>query len=182
MRSDEDLMTAVAGGDAGAFEQIVLRYQDPVWRVAVRFVGDAAEAQDIAQTVFLKLFESAKRYRIAALFRTYLFRIVNTTCIDHTRKKRTVRLDERAEIRDSSASASDAMAIRERDRLLRNAVDALPLRQRSVIVLRYDAELPIRDIAQTLKTTEKTVERLLARARKSLQNSLIEHGAVVGDS
>ena len=85
MLSDEDLMTAASKGDIKAFEEIVRRYQASVWRVAVRFIGDAADAQDIVQTVFLKILESAPRYRNISLFKTYLFRIVNTTCIDNSK-------------------------------------------------------------------------------------------------
>jgi RNA polymerase sigma-70 factor (ECF subfamily) len=166
--SDEDLMTAAAQGDMKSFERIVQRYQASVWRVAVRFFGDAAEAQDITQTVFLKLLESAARYRRISLFKTYLFRIVNTTCIDFSRKKRPDMLKEPSEIQDESPQAMDTMIVHQSNKAVRDAIDALSLRYRSVIVLRYDAELPIRDIAGVLKITEKAVERLLARARNTL--------------
>jgi RNA polymerase sigma-70 factor, ECF subfamily len=179
---DEDLMTAVGRGDEDAFGQIVQRYEGPVWRVAARYSGDAAEAKDIAQCVFMKLFESARRYEKTAKFRTYLFRIVNTTCIDHVRKKRPAAVGDPPEVLDGSPSPSDAMVIRERNRTLRTAINGLPLRQRSAIVLRYDAELPVRDVAEILKLSEKAAERLLARARTSLQTKLIESGVLAGDS
>lgn len=168
MLSDEDLMTAAVKGDMKAFGEIVQRYQASVWRVAVRFIGDAADAQDITQNVFLKLLESAPRYRRISLLKTYLFRIVNTTCIDFSRKKRPIPLKEPFEIQDESNPAADAMIVQQRDEIVRDAIDTLSLRYRSVIVLRYDAELSICDIAGVLKITEKTVERLLARARNAL--------------
>jgi RNA polymerase sigma-70 factor (ECF subfamily) len=171
--SDEELMVSAAQGDASAasaasaFEQIVLRYQATVWRVACRFTGNAADAQDITQIAFLKLFEAAARYHPTALLKTYLFRIVNSTCIDHVRKKRPVSIDP-ADIPDTAPSAVDSMIIRERDRAIRNSIDRLPMRQRSAILLRYEAQLSIREIAQILKVTEKAVERLLARGRDTL--------------
>jgi RNA polymerase sigma-70 factor (ECF subfamily) len=170
--SDEDLMGSAEQGDTGAFEQIVLRYQASVWRVACRFTGNAADAQDITQIVFLKLFEAAPRYRPTALLKTYLFRIVNSTCIDHSRKKRTLTLEERIDIPDESPSVEDDLINNEKSRALRDAINTLSLRHRSVIVLRYDAELSVRDIAGILKITEKATERLLARARGALHLSL----------
>ena len=168
MLSDEDLMTAASKGDIKAFEEIVRRYQASVWRVAVRFIGDAADAQDIVQTVFLKILESAPRYRNISLFKTYLFRIVNTTCIDFSRKKRPDIVKDLSEIHDGSPPAMDDMIVHQRKKAVRDAIETLSLRYRSVIVLRYDAELSIRDIAAILKITEKAAERLLAHARNAL--------------
>jgi len=169
--SDEELMASAAQGDVNAFEQLVLRYQTIVWRVAYRFVGNSADAQDITQIVFLKLFEAAPRYHATALLKTYLFRIVNTTCIDHTRKNRSARpatLDDPSEVPDDSPSAIDAMIMHENEKGIKQFIETLPPRQRSAITLRYEAELSIRDIANILKVTEKAVERLLAHARDTL--------------
>jgi RNA polymerase sigma-70 factor (ECF subfamily) len=166
--SDEELMASAAQGDLSAFEQIVLRHQALVWRVAYRFVGNPADAQDITQVVFLKLFEAAPRYYPTALLKTYLFRIVHTTCIDHLRKNRLSMLEDPSEVPDGSPSAIDAMVMRENEKEIKQLIEALPPRQRSAITLRYEAELPIRDISNILKVTEKAVERLLAHARDTL--------------
>ena len=168
MTSDEELMTSAARGDTGAFEHIVCRYQASVWRVAYRFVGNPADAQDITQIVFLKLFEAAPRYRPSALLKTYLFRIVHTTCIDHSRKNRPSTLDDPSEVPDDSPSAIDAMIMKENEKGMQQAIKTLPPRQRSAISLRYETELSVRDIADIFKVTEKAVERLLAHARDTL--------------
>lgn len=172
MLSDEDLMTAAAKGDMKSFEEIVQRYKDSVWRVAVRCTGNAQEALDITQTVFLKLLESAPRYRRISLLKTYLFRIVTTTCIDFSRKKRPDVLNELSEIQDGSPSTMDDMIVHQRKKTVRDAIETLSMRYRSAIILRYDAELSICDIAGVLKITEKAVERLLARARNALYTRL----------
>ncbi len=161
-------MTSAARGDVGGFEEIVLRHQAAVWRMAHRFVGNSADAQDITQIVFLKLFESAPQYRATALFKTYLFRIVHTTCIDHSRKKRPVAVADPCEIPDDAPSAIDAMIMHETKNGMQQCIETLPPRQRSAITLRYEAELSIREIADILKTTEKSVERLLAHGRGTL--------------
>ena len=130
MISDEELMASTAQGDLRAFEQIVIRYQSLVWRIAYRFLGNTSDAQDITQIVFLKLFEAAPNYHPSALLKTYLFRIVNTTCIDHVRKKRPA-LDDPEEVPDPDPSAVDSLILRERDGAIRNSIEKLPLRQRS---------------------------------------------------
>jgi RNA polymerase sigma-70 factor (ECF subfamily) len=165
-------MAQTAGGDTDAFEQIVLRHQALVWRVVFRFVGNPADAQDVVQTVFLKLFEAAPQYRPTALLKTYLFRIVNTTCIDHVRKKRPLMGEDTDEMPDSAPSAIDSIILRERDRLIRRAINKLPLRQRSAIIHKYEAGMSVREIAGIIKTTEKGVERLLAHGRKFLAEQL----------
>jgi RNA polymerase sigma-70 factor, ECF subfamily len=167
--SDEELMASAAQGNTSAFEQIVLRYQASVWRVAYRFCGNSADAQDIGQIAFLKLFETAARYRPAALLKTYLFRIVHTTCIDHARKKKPVASDDPADISDDSSSAIEYMIRRERDETIRRSIEKLPVRQKSAVILRYEAELPIRAIANIMKISEKAAERLLAHARSALR-------------
>ena len=172
MISDEDLMASTAQGDTNAFEQIVLRYQDAVWRVACRFVGNSVDAQDITQTAFLKLFEAAPRYQPTAMLKTYLFRIVHTTCIDYSRKHRPAILDDPTDVSDNSPSAIDALMVKERYATLTQAIESLPLRQRSAILLRYEADLSIREISNILPATEKAVERLLARGRNALSTFL----------
>lgn len=168
MISDEDLMIATAQGNIDAFEQIMLRHQASVWRTACRFSGDAEEARDITQSVFLKLFESASTYHKTASFKTYLFRIAHNTCIDHCRKKRPLCLSDFPDVADESPSQSDRMMTNEREKTVRGAIQSLPLKQRSAILLRYDDELSIREIADVMHASEKGIERLLAHARETL--------------
>jgi RNA polymerase sigma-70 factor, ECF subfamily len=174
LESDEDLMTASAQGDIHAFEQIVLRYQASVWRVACRFIRNNEEARDITQLVFLKLFEASSRYKKNALFKTYLFRIVNNVCLDFLRKKRPITQEVLPDILDYSPLPTDILITNEREKAVRNAIEMLPKRQKAVIILRYDAALSIREIADILKVTEKAVERLLAHARSALRSSFPE--------
>jgi RNA polymerase sigma-70 factor (ECF subfamily) len=170
--SDEDLMIATAQGDINSFEQIMLRYQATIWRTACRFSGDTEEARDIAQSVFLKLFESAPSYHRTASFKTYLFRIAHNTCIDHCRKKRPICLADFPDVVDESPSQADRMMTIEREKAVRTAIQSLSLKQRSAIILRYDDDLSIREIADVMRASEKAVERLLAHARKTLHSAL----------
>ena len=81
-------MVRDAGGDLAAFEELVRRNQGGAWALAWRFLGDAAEAQDIVQEAFLRIYKAAPRYRPTAAFRTYLYRVVARLCLDWKAKKR----------------------------------------------------------------------------------------------
>jgi RNA polymerase sigma-70 factor (ECF subfamily) len=90
---DGGLMRRVAQGDLDAFERLVLRHQEMVWRTAYRLVADHQAAEDIAQDAFLRVFEASERYRPTAAFRTYLHRIVVRLCLDYLRKGRPIATD-----------------------------------------------------------------------------------------
>lgn len=171
--SDEDLIAAVAAGDLGAFDELVVRHQRFVWGVAYRFLGDPAMAEDMAQEAFLKLLEAAPRYRPAAGFRTYLYRIVNRICIDETRKKRPVPAAAVPERPDDSAGPAAAFAARERDAEIRRAMDGLAPRQRMAVILKYYEGASYADIAAAMGITVKAVERLLDHARTALRSRLL---------
>ena len=172
VRRDEDLMLAVGRGDLDAFEPIVLRHQAEAWRVAYRFVGDAAEAEDLAQEAFLRILDAAGRYKPTATFRTYLFRVLTHLCLDHVRKKRPIPIDPLPQTADGLASPPRQMDLQERDKLIHTALDALPADYRMAVVLRYFEGLSGTEMAVAMGRSEKAVERLLSRARSALEPQL----------
>jgi len=165
-------MLAVAGGDTAAFEQIVLRHQDAVWRTAYRMVGDRQSAEDLAQEAFLRVFRAAARYLPTAPFRTYLYRIVVRACLDHLRKKRPQLGLDHAQVTEPGLPVEQQTEFGERADLVHQAVASLPPKQRSAVVLRYYEGLSTAEIADVMRTTAKAVERLLARGRGALQERL----------
>jgi RNA polymerase sigma-70 factor (ECF subfamily) len=172
--TDEALMTAVGRGDLGAFEHLVLRHQTAAWSAAFRFVGDEAEAEDIAQEGFLRILAAAPRYVPVAKFRTYLYRVITRLCIDHAQKRRPVYVDQVPDVIDGRPSACESLVIVERRRQVRRALETLPPSQRTVVILRFYEGLAYSEIAMCLGTTVKAVERMLARARESLEEDLDE--------
>jgi RNA polymerase sigma-70 factor (ECF subfamily) len=172
MRGDEELMLAVAKGDLEAFEQIVLRHQKNAWSAAYRFLGNHMEAEDVAQEAFLKILCAAPRYRPTASFRTYLYRVVTRQCLDRARKARPVVANDLPDSVTDSPSILNEMIGRDRAHAVRRALDSLPPRQRMAIVLRYYEGLAYREIASAMLLSQKAVERLLARARNTLETLL----------
>jgi RNA polymerase sigma-70 factor (ECF subfamily) len=170
--SDEQLMLAAGTGDLGAFEQLVRRYQQPAWNAAYRFLGDASEAEDIAQEAFARILAAARRYQASAHFRTYLYRIVTRICLDHSAKKKPIYSERLPDRPDPAYPSSNGMAVREREQAVRAALDRLPANQRMAVVLKYFDGLRYSEIAEAMETSTKAVERLLARARDTLLSSL----------
>ncbi|MFO8007344.1 MAG: sigma-70 family RNA polymerase sigma factor [Candidatus Brocadiia bacterium] len=172
MRSDEELMAEVADGDMDAFGELVRRHQDSAWRIAYHYVGDRAEAEDLAQEAFLKVLDAASGYRPTARFTTYLYRVIANLCIDYHRKKRPDYPGRLPPQQSPLEEPDQHLAQEERDRAIQRALDELPDRQRMATVLRYYEELSLSEIAKAMDTTYKAVERLLARARQSLTGHL----------
>jgi RNA polymerase sigma-70 factor (ECF subfamily) len=170
--TDDDLMQGVATGDGDAFAEIILRYQHVAWKVAFRFLGDSMEAEDAAQDAFLKLLEAAPRYRSKASFRTYLFRILTHLCIDRCRKKRPDAVADIPEAADPSGDPAAALMAREIRVQIRNVLETLPPKQKAAIILRHYEGLSYAEIAQVLGISAKAVERLISRARITLQTRL----------
>ena len=167
--SDEALMLSVRDGDLYAFDQLVLRHQSAAWAVAYRYLGDADEAEDMVQEAFLRILDAADRYKPTAAFRTYLFSVLTRLCIDHTRKKRPLPTDKLPEVHDPGLTPAGHIEREEMKSATQRALDSLPPRYRMAIVLRYFEGLSGAEIAEAMKTSPKAVERLLARARKSLE-------------
>jgi len=170
--NDDRLMSRVAEGDLDAFEEIVRRHQRTAWRIALRFLGDPTEAEDIAQEAFLRILTAASRYKPSANFSTYLFRVVTRLCIDHAKKKRPIFDNILPETVDPSPDPAATLIRKDKNALVREALDALPSRQRMVVVLKYYEGLRYDEIARAMGTSVKAVERLLGRAREALKTQL----------
>jgi len=172
--SDAELMREVAGGNTEAFNEIVLRYQQAAWAVAFRFMGDPVEAEDIVQEAFLRILKVAPTYKPTASFSTYLYRVVTRLCIDHTRKRRPEPAPVDMEVVDTAGDPVTVVLQKERERIVRDALQRLPVRQRMVVILKYYEGFSYAEIARIMDTTVKAVERLLARARRTLTKLLSE--------
>ncbi|MHC1729990.1 MAG: RNA polymerase sigma factor [Syntrophobacteraceae bacterium] len=171
-RTDDQLMLMTAKGELGAFGEIVLRYERSAWKLAFRFLNDSMEAEDAAQEAFLKVFDSASRYRPKGSFHTYFYSILIRTCIDHCRKRRPESSDDFSEIPDPAPNPAENLMARERAEQVRKALDLLPPTQKASIILMHYEGLTYREIADVLCISVKAAESLIDRARISLQKNL----------
>jgi len=170
--TDDELMQASGSGDCRAFEVIVRRHQQHAWAIAYRFLGCREEAEDIVQDTFMRVLRAASRYHPSAAFRTYLQRIVIRLCLDHAKRRRPVYTDELPDRADPANGVLDSLIEGERARGIHTALALLPANQRMAIVLRYSENMSYRDIADVMRITEKATDRLLARGKAALADSL----------
>ena len=152
---DAELLQAFRTGDVRAFEELVRRYQRPVLAIARRFARDTDDAEDLAQRAFINASQRAGSWR-GGSFKSWLFRIVVNLSKNHVRD--TARFDRSedssAEHPPVEATAEQRIETAQQQRALREAVARLPARQREVLLLRIDGDMPFAEIAQTLGITE----------------------------
>jgi RNA polymerase sigma-70 factor, ECF subfamily len=163
-----DLIHRWQAGDLDAFAELFEQYKNLVYRTAYSMLGEACEAEDALQEIFLRVHQSLRSYDASkAAFSTWLYRITINHCLNRRRAARTGawRLD------DYSADHS-ARHISDEERELRPALDALNEKLRTVIALRYYANLSPPEIAEVLKLPLGTVKSRLRQALESLRKSL----------
>lgn len=164
-----DLMKKVAEGDARAFRDLTLLLGPEMFRLAMRLLQSRRDlAEDAVQNALIKLWQTAPQWEPRAPLRAYVSRLLYTAAIDqHRRNKPHAELEDEA-YTDPSASAFDLLAAGQTRKNVLAALDTLNARQREAVLLYYMQEHPQKQVATILQTTEKGVERLLAKARKKL--------------
>jgi RNA polymerase sigma-70 factor (ECF subfamily) len=171
---DLALMAEVARGDEAAFRQLSRRHLPAMLGLARRILGNAADAEDVAQEAMLRVWTHAPRWQPLAAFRTWLTRIVVNLCLDRKRRAQWVDLDSVGEIADPTPSAFDVAEQSERERALAGAIATLPARQRTAIVLTYTEGMTNAQVAEVLDTSVSAVETLLIRGKQNLRAKLSE--------
>lgn len=169
--ADAALLAAYAAGDGHAAATLAARLLPRSLRLATRLLGDAAEAEDVAQEAMLRLWRAAPGWRAdgGARVETWLYRVVVNLCTDRLRRSgRTRPLEAAADPIDPHPSAEAGLIAVDRARALSAALGRLPERQRLAIVLRHLEALSNPAIAEILHTGVEAVESLLARARRTL--------------
>jgi RNA polymerase sigma-70 factor, ECF subfamily len=174
---DAELLQAIAGGDRAAFDRLSRRHLDRAYGVALRMTGSRADAQDVVQDVFLRLWQRPDAWRPGqAQFSTWLYRVVVNRCLDLKRRPKSTDLDSVEEPQDPDANAEDSLLDAERSRALDSAVNQLPERQKAAIVLTYTAGLRNAEAASAMDISVKAFEALLVRAKRELRDFLAGQG------
>jgi RNA polymerase sigma-70 factor (ECF subfamily) len=180
--SDEDLVRAAREGDEAAFEALYRRHEVRAWRVAKNLVGNREDAGDLVQEAFLRVFRSLDRFDFEHEFTTWLYRIVTNLAIDHLRhlrQSRIVRREDASESLPGGASPGEGVESDEARRAVRRALDALPPKFKTVMVLRELHGLSCKEIASIVASTHATVRWRLHRAR-TLFREAFERSAPTG--
>ena len=183
------IVRKVLGGDANAFETLVLEYEKNVYNIALRMTGNSEDAADMTQEAFIKAYNSLQSFRGDSKFSVWLYRIVSNVCLDFLRSKNrrpTVSLsvedddgeDAQLDVADESQSPELLLDRKLSRDSVRRGLDSLPPDYRQILLLREIQGLSYDEIAQALSLEVGTVKSRIFRARKRLCTFLIDDGNI----
>src|SRR5947208_7711945 len=173
---DRELVQTIRGGDSDAFEQLVRRKTSKVYALCYRVIGNAEDAKDISQLVFIKLWENLEKYDPAYAFDTWLYRMITNVSIDFMRNKQSRENAVNSNLRlvKTSAEAEQGVVIQRKEvEGVFNAVSSvLSPKQKTIFVMNQMDDLASSEIAKILGCRESTVRNHLFNARKLMQQQL----------
>lgn len=183
------IVRKVLGGDANAFETLVLEYEKNVYNIALRMTGNSEDAADMTQEAFIKAYNSLQSFRGDSKFSVWLYRIVSNVCLDFLRSKNrrpTVSLsvedddgeDAQLDVADESQSPELLLDRKLTRESVRRGLDSLPPDYRQILLLREIQGLSYDEISQALGLEVGTVKSRIFRARKRLCTFLIDDGNI----
>jgi len=179
--SDEELVTRSIGGDPDSFNQLVLRWERPIYALAYRVIGREEDARDVCQETFLRAFRALNGFRGQAKFSSWLYRIALNLCRDWVRRERRTPVVQAPEdldafdlsaVREPMASVDDLVARRELTRIVERAMAKLPDDQRTAIILKEYHELTFQEIADLVGCPLSTVKTRLYQGLAVLRREL----------
>lgn len=183
--SDEILVEMCKQGDLAAFEQLLEKHQSRVYTLAYRYMSNHADASDLAQEAFIKIYRSLNTYRGEASFQSWMYRLVTNVCMDELRRRgraKTVSIEELMEgkkglnmHRENAGSRlpEDVVIRNELQREVQNVLNSLSDEHRVIVVMRDIQGYSYEEIAELLKCSLGTVKSRLNRARHVLKEKLL---------
>jgi len=180
---DHILMEATSEGKEEAFSLLVGRHLRSMTSVAQRMLGNAAEADEVAQEVFLRLWQQAPHWdpEGEASVKTWLSRVTTNLCLDMLRRRRHVSLEDIDEPEDPAKGPLDALRKDSQRQLVQQCLLFLPDRQRAAIILSYFEDMRDQEIADVMGVSVGAVESLLVRGRKALRDHMQHLGLRWGE-
>ena len=181
--NDSEIISKVLSGDHQAYAGLVSRYQNYVFTLTLRMIKSREDAEEVAQDIFVKAYRSLADFRGASKFSTWLYTIVNTTCISFLRKKKLAiqSLDNEQvfEVADSTDSGLRANLVEQKSKIamVNNAIALLSPDDAQIITLFYKGEQTLDEIAGILGLESNTAKVRLHRARARLKEKMETHFA-----
>ena len=186
---EESLIAAAQRGQVDAFNELVLTYQQQVYNLAYRIMGDPASAADAAQDAFISAYESIGRFR-GGSFKSYLLRIVSNRCYDELRRRKRRPATSFEDFGDVDEEANPALINggegpeehaerQEMARVIQAGIKTLPPDQRVTLALADVQGLSYKEIAKATDVSLGTVKSRLARARGKLRDYLRDEGELL---
>jgi RNA polymerase sigma-70 factor (ECF subfamily) len=171
---DSELVRQIQSGDDAGFDELMRRYKRPVMNFAFRMLGNAEDAEDIAQDIFVRVYQKLNTYRTETKFSTWLFAMARNAAIDRMRwraRHPTKSIESTPEIAMVSGT-TEAVGAREIGGQIAAAVARLPEDQRTALVLCEYRGMSYAEIAGVMRCSQKSVESRLYRAKQTLREAL----------
>jgi RNA polymerase sigma factor (sigma-70 family) len=182
---DNEIIQGVLKGDQALYAQLVKRYQNFVFTIALRYTPNREDAEEIAQDVFVKAYRSLADFRGESKFSTWLYTIVTTTCITFLRKKKipihSLDNEQVFELADNQNSAFRANQVEQKSKVqvLNEAIRLLSVDDARIITLFYQAEQSLEEIGRIVGVDPNTAKVKLHRARQRLKEKMEKHFAAI---
>jgi len=179
LKTDEELFASCRERDARAWESLVLRYQDRMLGLAYQFCGRRDEARDLAQEIFIRLYQNMDHFQSGRSFRPWLYSVARNCCVDHYRKRRRERtrpnepLTEAHQLPSGAEPPDQRLQRKEREATLFRALDSLGTVSREAIVMKDLQECSLEEMTEILGVPLGTVKSRLARARCDLGKAIL---------
>jgi RNA polymerase sigma-70 factor (ECF subfamily) len=179
--SDEQVMLKYQNDEVEAMDELLARYKNPIYHYSLRLSRNAAEAQDIAQEVFLRVHQFKDDWRPIGKFSTWIFSIAHNVALSRLRKKKWLvfwprkgdQPDELMDFESPDPSPQEVVSKVEVAELVKRCIQSLPFLQREALVLREYENLNYEEIGKILNKSQGTVKNLIHRARENLKNKLL---------
>ena len=183
-RSDLDLIEGYLKGAKTDLEILISRYLKPIYRFVFRFTGNSDDTEDITQDVFVKMWRNIKKFDRSKNFKTWIFSIAHNTAVDFVRKKKSIPFSEFDDeeggnaitdtLADDTSLPDELFRTKDLSESLSYAIDKLPPKQRTVMLLRYSDDFTFKEIAQSLNESIDTVKTRHFRGVARLKDLLTE--------
>ncbi len=179
--TDEELMAQLCEGNREALADLVLRYQNDIFRFCLHYLREVERSKDLVQETFIRVYVARARFDGKRKFRPWVLCIARNLCLNDLKRKKTVVMEsleeyastarsESGEVFQSSADSPDQhMMTKERHELLDRALASLDAESREIVVLRFFQRMQARDIAEIVDSTEGAVRTRLHRILKTLR-------------
>lgn len=179
INNDNIIIGKVIAGDTNAFAELVGRYKNLVFTLALRMLKNREEAEEVSQDTFIKVYQSLTKFKGDSKLSTWIYKVTYNTCLDrlkkYKRQQSTIPIDEFTEHHIKTLdNALEAMELDERKRAIKNCLELLPSEDGFLLTLYYFEEQSLEDIAKVTGLTTNNIKVKLFRSRKKLGTIFIQ--------
>lgn len=180
---EKRLINQAIAGERQAFSELVELYQHKIYQVSYRMMGNRSEAEDVGQETFLRVYANLARYDQSHKFSTWIYRIATNLCIDRLRKRRmtfsldqevagTEGLDLYSQTPVQQKTPEAEVVTLEIQQEVQQAMDQLPVKYKTIMILRYIEDLSLREVSEIVSLPVTTIKTRIHRGREALKKLL----------